>query len=270
MIEYDIAETAEHDNPEPGVFLKLRTNANSERDRMSTELLPHALEELARAVGWSDWRAERDAVGKALAALASSGEILHVGARPNLQPRAVRLVARRIDADALPTVLNRLHWPGAVSEVTRSLGQLEGVFNEFMLSIDVTAAGLLPRLGMELSQTLPAKELEHTTARHLSELSRRAMSKGSKHKVDNAGLGPWLTTGRGDWQPLISRLRDLGWCLPEKAQGLLAWPKLATINRNGKAFLLYRGINHIKLLIGADHTINAKAYAGMSFAELTP
>ena len=103
--------------------------------------------------------------------------------------------------------------------------------------VDVTPAGLLPRLGLELYHA------------------------GSWRNSRDG----WLRTGRADWSPVVERLALRGWCLGAKAQGLLEWCALDKMYDRRGVFHVYKGINHVKLTI-TDAGVGAKAYAGMTYA----
>ncbi|MDE0359905.1 MAG: hypothetical protein OXI74_01930 [Rhodospirillaceae bacterium] len=66
---------------------------------------------------------------------------------------------------------------------------------------------------------------------------------------------------------MIRRLVDRDWCLPAKAEGLLAWPRLRTVFGEAGAFQLYMGINHVKLSVEEDR-VRAKAYGGLRLLPL--
>ena len=237
MLEYDLAEPPEPAGPEPaglepGVFLKIRPAAADERRR--PQRLP--ITALADAVGWTDAGQEQRAVARALAALPPRARIAHVGALPGRTPRAVRVVAQEIGRGELAGALERLGRRGAIDPAAAILSGMETVLPRFRLAVDVAAAGLLPRVGVELY--------------HAGSWS--------------TGRDGWLATGAHDWRPVTERLAQRGWCLPGKAHGLLEWCALDKMFDRRGVFLVYKGINHVKLTI-TDAGVDAKAYAGMTF-----
>ena len=237
MLEYDLVETPADRRPEPGVFLKVRVAA--EHQSSHDRLQPLPLAALADAVGWTDDGELRRSVARVLAALPPGGRVRHVGALPGRLPRAVRLVVQEIGHDEVAGVLERWGRRGSVRPAMEVLTDLEEVLPRFRLSVDVAAAGLLPRIGLELY--------------HAGSWSDE--------------MDTWLTTGRSDWRPVVERLALRGWCLPAKARGLLQWCALDHMYDHRGGFVVCKGINHVKLTItGAG--VAAKAYAGMAWSPM--
>ena len=232
MLEYDLAETPAGRRPEPGVFLKVRL---AEEPGPHDRPRPLPIAALADAVGWTDDGEARRSVARVLAALPPGGRVAHVGALPGRAPRAVRLVIQEIGRDEIGGVLERLGRRGAIRPATEILADLGEVLPRFRLSVDMAAAGLLPRLGLELY--------------HAGSWSGE--------------LDGWLVTGRSDWRPVVERLARRGWCLAAKARGLTEWCALDRIYDRRGVFLVYKGLNHVKLTV-TDAGVDAKAYAGMT------
>ena len=234
MLEYDLAETPANRRPEPGVFLKMRLAEDAEPpDRPR----PLPIGALAEAVGWADDREVRRSVARVLAALPPGGgaRVAHVGALPSRAPRAVRLVVQELGRDEIDGTLERLGLRGPARSAMELAAGLEDVLPRFRLAVDATAAGLLPRFGLELYHP------------------------GSwSHGPDS-----WLVTGRSDWRPVVERLVRRGWCLAAKAEGLLQWCALDRMFDRRGVFLVYKGLNHIKLTV-TEAGVAAKAYAGLT------
>ena len=228
MLEYDLAAPPPGPRPEPGVFLKLPLD----QERQDRQCLPLAA--LGDAVGWTDAGAERRAVARVLAALPPRAQVAHLGALPSRTPRAVRLVLQEIGRGEIGGLLERLGRGVASGPVTALLTDLEDLLPRFRLALDVAAAGLLPRLGVELYHA------------------------GSWADPPDS----WLRTGQGDWRPVVNRLARRGWCLPAKAQGLREWCALDKMYDRRGVFLVYKGMNHVKLTL-TDAGADAKAYAGL-------
>ena len=234
MLEYDVAEVQPGQHPAPGVFLKLRRTRRPD-GTTHYHCTPRVLTAtLAQAVGWTTDTGEQGAVERVFGALPGGG-VVHAGALPGRAPRAIRLVVEGIEEADLPALLERLGWRGSIRTVAAVLTDLRDRLPRFRLSVDVAAQGLSPRLGLEM---------------YLDE-------------------GIWLTTGRSDWRLVVERLTERGWCLPEKAQGLLAWCALDRVYDREGVFFVYKGINHVKLTI-EDGGVHAKAYAGLRFAPPQP
>ena len=232
-LECDIAEVP---SP-PGVFLKLRPGTQVERDR-----IPGIVSDaIASAVGWSGDEGERRALERAFEALPSGGEVGYVGALPSRETRAIRVIARGIWEPDLPAFLQRLAYPGPVDRVAEVLADLRDVSPHFRVAFDVTARGIAPRLGLEMGVLQPEDQ------------------QVKPHE--------WLSTKRRDWLPLVTRVAEKGWCLPEKAHGLLAYPGQQTLWGKTRMFHSYKGINHIKISID-DGAVSAKGYVGMFFRQL--
>ena len=230
MLEYDLI--APPAAPEPGVFLKLPPAAASE-PHGRPQRVPIAA--LAGAVGWTEAGPEQRAAAQALAALPSPARVAQIGAMPSRQPRAVRLVIQELERGELAGVLERWGRREAIGPSAEVLSHFDEILPRFRLAVDVTAAGLLPRIGVELY--------------HAGSWSE--------------GPDGWLRTGRSDWRPVVERLAQRGWCLPAKAQGLLDWCALDRRYDRRGVFLVYKGINHVKLTLTAAG-IDAKAYAGLT------
>ena len=96
-----------------------------------------------------------------------------------------------------------------------------------VLSLDVAASGMSPRVGLELFRSVE-------TAR-----------------IDAAG-----------WRPMVERLADKGWCVPAKAKGLRAWPRAERLIGPGGIYRLHSTINHVKVVVEHDD-ITAKAYTAV-------
>ena len=242
MLEYDVATVQPGQHPAPSVFLRLpytrRPDGVIQYSRSTSREL---IATLAEAVGWTKDTGEQGEVERVFRTLPAGGEVAHVGAFPDRAPRAIRLIIQGIEAADLPASLEQLGWRGSIRTVTAVLTALRDRLPGFRLSLDVAAQGLLPRLGLEMY-------LENNRGQEFD---------------------AWLTTGRHDWRPVVERLAAQGWCLPEKAQGLLAWCALDKIYDRKGIFLVYKGINHVKLTI-EDSGVHAKAYAGLGFAPLQP
>ena len=237
-LEYDVAEVV--GNPAPGVFLRLRLTRRPERKD------PHhchprtAADGIAAAVGWEPDEEERRAVERAFGALPAGSEVAHIGGLPGRRPRAVRLLVQRIERTEVPDFLERVQWPGAAGGVVMVLNDFGDIYRRFRLSVDLSARGTAPRLGVE-------------------------MFVGEDWDRED----DWLKTDIGQWRPMVERLEARGWCLPEKARGLLAWRGGRQLYGTRGVYLLYMGINHVKLLI--EHgAIRAKAYTGLHCAPVRP
>ena len=233
FVEYDIAEVAPEEWPAPGVFLRA-----SPRDVSSHRREPQALDDLLMAAGWADDSGLRRSVAQVLEALPLDSAVSNLGVMPGRERKAMRLIVSRVEADRVPAMLEELGWPGSIPQLKEVLADTADVRDSFMLDVDVAADGLLPRLGLELFP-------EH----------RRG------------DPDSWLCTVRADWLPLVQYLGARKLCRPEKAAALLAFPGRDRLFDVAGVFTLYRGINHIKLVIDNDRPLHAKAYAALRLFE---
>ena len=186
-----------------------------------------AVSALWAVAGWKPDAGERGQVQRIYEALPPDGCISQAGVMPGRAERALRLiVSTQSGADAVG-VLRRIRWPGSFAEaaaVSESLAELTrpGV----ALSVDATAQGISSRLGLEFHRPV------------------------EWHQLDRSG-----------WNRLIDLLTERGWCLPEKAGGLKAWPRVESVFEGGSVYQVRQSINHVKVVVDRGST-TAKAYAG--------
>ena len=236
-LEYDIAEVADDERPAPGVFLKLRQTLRAETPPAPRE---RVLTALARAVGW---RADANvgmAVARVLDALPPAAAVFFIGALPGRGLPAVRLIVGGIAHRQAEATLKRLRCPHAKAAASL-LAALSPELPAFRIALDVAAGGVSPKIGLEL----------FATAR--------------QDRFDS-----WLSTTPKDWRPVVAKLVERGWCLPDKAAGLRAWCALERLyDDEGMAFL-QTGINHVKLTLGGEAGTarpSVKAYCGVLHAR---
>ena len=144
-------------------------------------------------------------------------------------PRAFRIVVAGVAKEEVPALLERVEWPGptaAAADVIASTGDLVAYV---LVSMDMTARGPGPRLGLELYRATR-----------------------------------WFEVDRRGWRPFIARIEECGWCLPAKAEGLRRWPGTERLLGNAEIHLVRQGINHVKVVIERGARTVAKAYVGMS------
>ena len=237
-LEYDVAEVA-RGGAAPGVFLRMRRTRTPERKDPHHCRPRTAAAGIAAAVGWEPDEGERRAVERAFDALPAGGEVAHIGALPGRAPRALRILVQRLERAEVPGFLERVQWSGDSDGVVSALSDFRDICRRFRLSVDVSAHGTAPRLGVELFV---------------------------REKWDRED---WIATDIEDWRPVVERLQARGWCLPEKARGLLAWPGVRQLYGARGVHLLYLGINHVKLLV-EQGGVRAKAYTGLRCAPVRP
>ena len=233
-LEYDMAETSAGERPDPGVFVWLSPGFAASRGESGK-----VVDVIAAAAGWDDYRDLARAVDRVWKALPEGLEWeRQIATLPGREPRAVRLVAREMTLEATPGAIEALGWPGSIANVEQALAGLGGMSLTIKPSMDVLESGLSPRLGMLLIRP-----------------------------VEKASDVRWLTTGREDWREIVTRLESLGWCLPEKARGLLEWPGRAQLFTSEGIATCFKGINHLKLVLSGDE-VEAKAYCGLLYKTL--
>ena len=220
LLEYDVAEVPEGAHPEPGVFLGLQYQPEQAGS------VAAATDALVATVGWTR-RDVGDAAYRVFEALPRGSGIANIGAMPDREPQAIKMIAAGIATAHVRDFLGRAGWPGSVAQVERVIEAMAPVASRFALSLDVVGQGPLPRLGLEFSP-------------------------------------PEMQKGGAAWQPLIERVADFGWCLPEKRRALIGFPGMERVFRDDGLFMLYRGINHVKLTVANDD-VQAKAYIGLSY-----
>ena len=227
ILEYDLAGAAPDPDAPPGIFLVPRTGSETD----ARELLgdPDSVVTALWAVaGRGPDAAERRQVQRVYQALPPTGFISQTGVIPGRAQRAIRLLARIYSVGEAVEMLERLEWPGSPAAAASVLEAVMHLTRPYTgLSMDVTAQGVSPRLGLELFRPV------------------------EWHELDRPG-----------WKSLFDLLVEKGWCLPEKGQGMAAWPQLDHVLTKGGVYRVRQTINHVKLVMdGGD--ITAKAYAGI-------
>ena len=233
ILEYDAASAVPEGVPVPGVFLRLRGEAGPHAVASSGRIV-ETLEDLA---AWEPDFGERRAVERAFAALPERAHVHHVGVLPGRTPRAIRLVIRNIAAPGISGYLARLGLTQPAVTLATVLSTMHDLCDSPWLSLDVTARGVSPRIGLEF---------------------------GPRGEGPDRKPGTWRRTGLWHWRPMIDRLDETGWCLSRKVGGLRDWPGREAVFEEQGAFVVYRGINHIKVVVNGE-AVHAKAYVGLSY-----
>lgn len=231
ILEYDLAGPAPRRPPRPpGIFLVPRTVERGPRQGFAEHRDPaRLLAALAAVSGWGGYDAEAlGPVERVFAALPATGYVCQAGALPARSRRAIRLVVAGVAKDGIPALLERLEWPGPVAAAADVVASLDALFAYAFVSLDVTARGPGPRLGLELF-----------------------------HRPQ------WLKADRATWLPLVARIEERGWCLPAKADGLRRFPRSERLFGGGEVYEARQGINHLKVVLERGVPTAAKAYAGM-------
>lgn len=239
ILEYDVGLVANDGRwPPPSVFQGLKNPSSRNSGICDAELAGRIASVLSCAIGRSDDAQEITVIRKIVAALPPDSRLVWIGAMPGRDPRMIRLLIDGLDTDDLIDGLQRIGWPGPTAIVSSTLDAISDQFERLAIQLEVSAQGVLPRLGLEV-YVLPEQSSD--------------------------GFADWSTAANSDlWRPVLSRLEDAGWCLPLKASSLLAFPGQEYLFDDG-IFLIHKGINHIKISIEAGQARTAKAYVGMLF-----
>ena len=231
VLEYDLAGPApRRPPPAPGIFFAPQTAASGPRAGCPEHRDPAGLlAALAATVGWSGHEEVLGTVERLFAALPERGYVFQAGALPARSPRAFRIVVAGVAKEEVPTLLERVGWSGPTAAATDVIASTGDLVAYVLVSMDVTARGPGPRLGLELYRATR-----------------------------------WFEVDRRGWRPFIARIEECGWCLPAKAEGLRRWPGTERLLGNGEIHLVRQGINHVKVVIERGARTVAKAYVGMS------
>ncbi len=227
ILEYDLVGISSDQPASPGIFI----GPGDVGDESCREKLFGEPERLAAALwavaGWTPDAAILRHMQRIYRLMPPIAPVSQAGILPGRTQRSVRLIIGAGSGEDAVGMLERWGWSGSLADVAtvyESLAELTrpGV----SLSVDVTAEGVSPRLGLEFYR--PA----------------------AWHELDHSG-----------WNRLIDRLEERGWCLPEKARGLKAWPHVELVFDKAGVFQVQQSINHVKVVVDRG-TTTAKAYAG--------
>ena len=227
-VEYDVA-VGPHGAP-PGLFVRIRADpaGSGEAEVPAAETVA---EWLTGAVGWRLDGRERRALARTFEGMSAAGVAVDcLGVMPGRPVRAYKVNSRSTEPARALAVLEMLGWKGPAGAVATFLAAFEGSFRTLRIAVGVTAEGVLPHVGLEVFQ-------------------------GEAGSLCHPGAEPW--------GPFVSRLREHGLCLPEKLDGLMAWPGRELVFSERKTFGLLTGIGHIKVSFAARNggtAVEAKAY----------
>ncbi|MDE0331719.1 MAG: hypothetical protein OXL41_07610 [Nitrospinae bacterium] len=238
MLEYDIAEVPRSLRPAPGVFLALQPQSELDEEAALSRTPRRLAATIVNAVGWEEDEVERLAVERVFDALPRTGVVDQIGAVPERGSRSIRLIVDGVKMRNVPAFLKRLKWDGSIQKVMEALEEMRDMTPVFRLALDVAASGVGPRLGIEMYRPRKPSNLDY-----------------------------WLTSGRNAWLPVVDYLEEMEWCLPEKGDGLRAFPGIERLFEEKGMSILYKGINHFKLTIEGE-AIEAKAYAALAYFRL--
>ena len=201
ILEYDLAGLAPgRPPPAPGVFLVPRPAASGPRAGRSEHRDPAGLlAALAMTVGWNGHEEMLGAVERIYAALPERGYVFQAGALPARSPRAFRIVVAGVGKEEVPALLERVGWLGPAGEAADVLASMDDLAAYVFVSLDVTARGPGPRLGLELYCATQ-----------------------------------WLEADRRGWRPLIARLEGARLVPSREGRGAAALAGDRTADRRGQ------------------------------------
>ena len=227
LLEYDIDPAHDGTYPESGIFLYPEERLPV-GDGKRVRDLRVTVDALASVAGWGSDSAERRQAERVYLAMKPETTVRAVGVFPS-RTRALRLAVTGFRTTREVTAfLERTGWPASHAVVASTLSPLEerGAFAYMGIHFDLDSNGVGPRLGLSL-------------------FAREAQ---------------WLKDIR-HWTALIDAMREQRLAVPEKLSALAGSSAgaEALFGKSG-AFLLLRGIHHIKLSFAGDRVEQTKAY----------
>jgi hypothetical protein len=241
-IEFDVAGSSA-DLRVPSVFL----GSDQLGPGTSPDAAGHAwlIEAMARLSGASLGTERRRIIGSCIAALPTCGRLFQTGIMLSRPDPVLRLCLRGVAADHLPDYLGQIGWLGPVAALRALLDTLGGFADEILLDIDLGAAALGGKIGLECY--IDADER----------------------------LGQRLSA-------FLDHLRHQGLCTEIKAQALAAWYGLTherwcrerwpadLRDRSGRPGSGHSGgfvrtVHHIKIAFDPPAPLEAKAYLAARF-----
>ncbi len=224
ILEYDLVGISSEQPASPGIFIV----PGDMQDESCKEKLFGEPERLADALwavaGWTPDAIILGQMQRIYRLMPPIASVSQAGILPGRMRRAVRLIIQTHSTEDAAALLARIQWPGSPAEAADVFGSMAGLTKPgTALSVDVTAQGVSPRLGLEFYRPV------------------------EWHDLDRTG-----------WGRLIDQLTDRGWCLSEKARGLKAWPQVEQIFDQTGVYRVRQSINHVKVVVDRG-TTTAKA-----------
>ena len=238
ILEYDVANVPAGLTSPPAVFRGLWWRAAREEGFRDPQSLGRLAGSLASAVGRTEDEEEVAALRSLVAGLPPPGRLIWIGAMPAREPRMLRALIQDFGPDDLADSLKQIGWPGSADSVLAVLDVTKDLFTGLGVQLDISAGGLLPRLGLEVYPPTERQSREF-------------------------GAGATATSGHF-WRALLTSLEEVGWSLPLKSRGLLAFPGKEYVFSDG-IFEVRKEINHVKISVEEGQPHTAKAYGRMLF-----
>lgn len=244
-LEFDMPE----DNPDvpvPCVFFgptKLSED-DSDNDFTNYKWLTHMALPLLRGQPLS--KALKLNLKSCIEQMPKNATLFQIGTLLSRSTNGVRIYINKLQPEDIIPYLNSIGWFDDTGEFTKTIDELEGMADRFVLSFDVNEDGIGPRLGIELS--FISKTFQKETR----------------------------------WVKLLDYLVAKGLCRSEKRDALLKYPgsekeftggvmeplKAASGNLNNIFFsTIVRYISHIKIVYQPGELLEAKAYPAVRLFE---
>ena len=217
ILEYDMDPASEdRERPPPGLFLCLRRDRDP--NHVNAGIVDAAL---AFATGAAPDPRRLRVLEAIWQAFPTGARLPWCAVMSGRSPAPLRLmtICRRAD---IPGFLEAIRHPGRLAAVEDVLASVRDFPDRFCLSLDVTSAGLVPRLGIEMHLGRP--------------------------------------TERGMWSRFVSAMADRGWLRADKGAALAGCTGSERFfGQDGKLTTLFWGVNHVKAVI-AERETTVKGY----------
>lgn len=227
LLEYDIEVASPQTRPDPGIFLYPVGDVLAGGGRRFEDLAT-VYEAIVSACGWSTDAGEREQLERLYLTLQPDFLIRAVGGFPSRE-RTVRVAVTGFrKAAELVAFLETAGWPGQSSKIDSIVTFFDkrNAYAYLGAHFDIRPDGLGPAMGLSFF----ADERE------------------------------WLKDIR-HWTGLIDGIRDQGYAISEKLSELAAWSTgSTTVFGASGAYMLVRGIHHVKLTITPDRLEQVKGY----------
>jgi hypothetical protein len=158
--------------------------------------------------------------------------------------RAVRLCAVPMNCAQAIAFLRAVRWPGDIGNAAATIAPYASLCDAICVQVDL-CEGVQPSAGFELLYSGRERDWQYPREKRWLALFTRLVSDGLCLSDERDALLGWISTQRFE-APLVDRL-------------------IAAASPRGEAILhgtLYTGLQHVKLSLGADGALLAKAYFG--------
>ena len=243
MLEYDIHSLEHGADAAPGIFLQpAERPIVGDRAEQRFRDIDVVLDAIASAIGWELDAAERMLISRMYLALPPNARMGSFGAFP-ARGRGFRIAMTGLRSTGeVMALLEDAAWSGEHSVVASTVSRLEerGAFLHMGVHVDIREGGLGPTLGLSL-------------------FTRDREPKDGRYWLDRPDY----------WTVLIDAIREEGLGVPEKLSELARWPSyVETLFCESGAFVLMRGIHHVKLVVNGGRVGQAKGYVFLLMCSL--